>query len=89
MDWVTGIVLYLLIWWTALFCVLPIGTQPVAEADPADGGWRGTPARTLLGRKLIGTTVLAAVLWLGAYALIQSGLVSFREGWFSYGGPSS
>jgi hypothetical protein len=37
--------------------------------------------------KVIGTTVLAAVLWLGAYALIQSDLVSFRDGWFAYQGP--
>jgi predicted secreted protein len=88
MDWFTGIIVYLLIWWTALFVVLPIGTRPVEEADPAAGGWRGTPQRPLILRKVIGTTVLATVLWLGAYALIESNLVSFREGWFAYQGPS-
>ena len=88
MDWFTGIVVYLLIWWTALFVVLPIGTKPVEDADPEAGGWRGTPARPLLGRKIIGTTVLAMILWLGAYALISSDLVSFREGWFAYQGPA-
>jgi predicted secreted protein len=87
MDWLSGIVVYLLIWWTALFCVLPIGTRPVADPDTESGGWRGTPARPLLGRKLIGTTVLSAVLWLGANALISSELVSFRDGWFAYQGP--
>ena len=89
MDWFTGIVVYLLIWWTALFVVLPIGTKPVEDADPEAGGWRGTPARPLLGRKIIGTTVLAMILWLGAYALISSDLVSFRDGWFAYQGPAS
>jgi predicted secreted protein len=88
MDWFTGIIVYLLIWWVALFAVLPIGTKPVAEADPEAGGWRGAPARPLLGRKVIATTVVAAVLWLGAYALITSDLVSFREGWFAYQGPA-
>jgi predicted secreted protein len=87
MDWFTGIIVYLLIWWTALFIVLPIGTRPVEDADPEAGGWRGAPARPLLGRKLIGTTVLALVLWLGAYGLIASDLVSFRDGWFAYHGP--
>lgn len=88
MDWFTGVIVYLLIWWTALFAVLPIGTRPVAEADPEAGGWRGAPSRPLLGRKLVGTTLLATVLWLGAYALITSDLVSFREGWFAYQGPA-
>ena len=33
MNWFTGVVLYVLIWWTALFAVLPIGTRPVEDAD--------------------------------------------------------
>jgi predicted secreted protein len=89
MDWFTGIVVYLLIWWTALFVVLPMGTKPVENADPEAGGWRGAPSRPLLGRKIVATTMLAAVLWLGVYALIASDLVSFREGWFAYQGPPS
>ena len=87
MDWFTGLVVYVLVWWTALFCVLPIGTRPVAEPDPTDGGWRGTPAKPMLGRKLIGTTVLASVIWLGVWGVIASGLVSFRDGWWAYQGP--
>jgi predicted secreted protein len=86
-DWFTGIVVYLLIWWTALFAVLPIGTRPVAEADPATGGWRGAPSRPLLGRKVIGTTLLAGVIWLGVDAFIRAELVSFRDGWMAYQGP--
>lgn len=86
MDWFTGSVVYLLIWWTALFAVLPIGTKPVEDADPQAGGWRGAPARPLILRKVVGTTVLATVLWLGVYGLINSGWISFREGWFAYEG---
>ena len=85
MDWFTGFIVYLLIWWLALFVVLPIGTRPVEEADPDAGGWRGTPARPLLLRKVIGTSVLAALLWLVAYGLIASEAISFREGgWLAY-----
>ena len=29
----TGIILYLLIWWLALFCVLPIGRAPTSKAS--------------------------------------------------------
>ncbi len=89
MDWFTGIIVYLLIWWTALFAVLPIGTRPMEDADPDAGGWRGTPARPLLGWKVLGTTALSAVLWLGVYGLVDSGLISFREGFWAYEGAAS
>jgi predicted secreted protein len=87
MDWFTGVIVYLLIWWTALFCVLPIGTRPVEDADPEAGGWRGAPTRPLLLQKVVGTTVLSAILWLGAHALITSEWISFRDGWWAYQGP--
>lgn len=83
MNWFTGVVVYVLIWWTALFAVLPIGTRPDAEGDPAAGGWRGTPVRPQLGWKLLATTLVAAVIWLGVYALMESGWLSFRHGWLA------
>ncbi len=86
MDWFSGVVVYILVWWTALFAVLPIGTRPVAEADNDTGGWRGAPERPLLGWKILGTTVLSAVIWLGIYGIAESGWVSFREGWWAYEG---
>ena len=83
MGWFTGLVLYLLIWWTALFAVLPIGAHPVADADPASG-WRGAPARPMLGRKVLATTVLAGVIWLGLYIVIShNNWLSFRSGWLA------
>ncbi|HTI83767.1 MAG TPA: DUF1467 family protein [Acetobacteraceae bacterium] len=82
MNWFTGVVLYVLIWWTALFAVLPIGTRPVEEADEATG-WRGAPQKPQLLRKVVITTLVAAVVWFGAWLLITSPYVSFRHGWFA------
>ncbi len=82
MHWFTGSVLYVLIWWTVLFAVLPIGTRPVAEADEKSG-WRGAPAHPRLGRKAVATTVLATLIWIGAYWLITSDWLSFRHGWLA------
>ena len=79
MGWFTACVLFVLIWWTVLFAVLPFWTRPVADADPETGGWRGAPERPLLLRKLVATTVVAAVIWAGSVALIRSPYVSFRE----------
>jgi len=75
----TSFVLYTLIWWTVLFAVLPFGTRPVADADAATG-WRGAPERPLIGRKLLATTVVSAVLWGIAMLIIRSDWWSFRAG---------
>jgi predicted secreted protein len=83
MTWFNGAVLYLLVWWITLFAVLPIGTQPIAEANPEDGGWRGAPRAPQLGRKAIITTAVAAVIWGILYGVIVSDLLSFRTGWLA------
>jgi predicted secreted protein len=87
MSGFSGFLVYVMVWWTALFCVLPIGTRPVEDPDPEAGGWRGAPRRPLLIRKLIGTTVLATVVWLVIHAVMLTGWVDFREGWWAYQGP--
>ena len=86
MTWFTGIVVYVLIWWVTLFAVLPVGAQPDPEGDPESGGWRGTPLRPNLWRKVIATTIISAVLWLGVYALVESDWLSFRSGWLAIQG---
>ncbi len=79
----TGVVVYLLVWWTALFCVLPIGVKPDTEGDSEAGGWRGAPIAAHLGWKVLGTTVLAAVIWVGIWYLVDSDWISFRSGPFA------
>ncbi|MBV9783851.1 MAG: DUF1467 family protein [Acidisphaera sp.] len=82
MGWFTGLVLYLLIWWTVLFAVLPFGTKPVAEADE-QSGWRGAPAHPHLGRKVLATTLVALLVWGACVAVIESPWLSFRGGWLA------
>ncbi len=79
MGWFTACVLYVLIWWTVLFAVLPLGTAPVPEAD-ALTGWRGAPDRPRLGRKLLTTTLVSLLIWAVVAGVIQSGWLSFRHG---------
>ncbi|HEY9219222.1 MAG TPA: DUF1467 family protein [Phenylobacterium sp.] len=70
MSPVTGVAIYLTIWWTVLFMVLPLGTVSHAEAgiDKGDGGDPGAPVDPKLKRKFFTTTwvsaVVFAVLWL-------------------------
>ena len=83
MTWFNGAVLYLLVWWITLFAVLPIGTQPNAEANLEDGGWRGVPQAPRLGRKALITTLVAAVIWVILFVIISSDWLSFRSGWLA------
>ena len=82
MGWFNGCVLYLLIWWTVLFAVLPFGTNPVSEADEHTG-WRGTPSQPRILQKMIATTLISGVIWAACYALISSEWLSFRHGWLA------
>lgn len=82
MTWVSGILVFVLIWWTALFVVLPIGIRPDTSGS-APGGWRGAPSHVRLGRVLLWNTALSVLLWLVAYWLISSEWLSFRSGWFA------
>jgi predicted secreted protein len=74
--------MYIMIWWIVLFAVLPIGTRTVAEADK-DTGWRGAPERPRMWRKVLITTIVAAVVWCGFYLVIRSDYLSFRHGWLA------
>ena len=67
MSWATGLMVYLVIWWTVLFAVLPLGVRRVE--NPGRGEDRGAPERPQLLRKAVITTLVAAVLWLGFYFL--------------------
>ena len=61
MHWFTAFVLFVIIWWTVLFAVLPFGTRPVESPD-GQTGWRGAPERPLIARKMLATTAISAVL---------------------------
>jgi predicted secreted protein len=61
----TLVAIYLTIWWTVLFAVLPIGVQSHAEAgiDKGDGGDPGAPVDPKLKRKFITTTWVSAIVY--------------------------
>lgn len=77
MNWVTGIVVYLLIWWIVIFAVLPWGVER-DESGPEITG-PGAPKIPHLKKKFIATTLLSAVIWGIVALLIQSDLISFRD----------
>jgi predicted secreted protein len=69
----TLIALYLTIWWTVLFAILPIGVTTYAEAgiEVKDGGDPGAPVDPKLKRKFITTTWVSALILLGIIGLLH------------------
>lgn len=65
----TSIAVFLTIWWTALFAILPLGTKTYAEmGEPVPGGGDpSAPVNPNLKRKFFTTTwvsaILFAILW--------------------------
>ena len=77
MNPVTGIVVYIVIWWVVLFMVLPWGVS--RTENPEAGHDHGAPARPMLVRKVLATSVISAVLFAGILALVSSGVVSLED----------
>ena len=65
--------IYVTIWWTVLFAVLPLGVVTHAEAgiDHGDGGDPGAPVNPNLKKKFITTSWISAIifaaLWLALF----------------------
>jgi len=72
------VAIYFVLWWIVLFVTLPFGVRnhdetgdtTIAGTDP------GAPVKTLLGRKLLWTTVLSAVIF-------GLGLIAYRAGYMN------
>jgi predicted secreted protein len=77
MAWVTGIIVYVLVWWITLFAVLPLWVTPAEPDDP--GHAAGAPQRPRMLLKIAITTVVSALIWLAIYILVKSPWLSFRE----------
>ena len=77
----TSIAIYLTLWWTVLFAVLPLGNRTYAEEglDVPGGGDPGAPVNPNLKKKFITTTWVSAVLWLILFAVIKSGIVTLPQ----------
>ncbi|MGQ0526837.1 MAG: DUF1467 family protein [Alphaproteobacteria bacterium] len=70
MDWFTGAIVFILIWWTAIFCVLPWGLKRDAQ---------GLPTNLDFTKKLLYTTAVTSMIWVIVYGFVEMDIVSFHE----------
>jgi predicted secreted protein len=67
-----GIGIYLVIWWTLLFAMLPIGVRTQAEeGEVAPGTAESAPHAPRLLLKMLATTVVSAIVFAAVYAVIE------------------
>lgn len=69
MNLISLVAIYFVVWWVVLFAILPWGTRTQEEEGEAIlGSMPGAPAKPMLVKKAIGTSIVAAVivglLWL-------------------------
>jgi len=76
MSWITGVVVYAVIWWIVLFAVLPWGVN--RTENPEAGHDHGAPSKANIGRKFLWTTLIAGVIWGGYYLANRYNLLTFR-----------
>lgn len=77
MGIVSGIVVYICIWWVVIFCVLPMGVTR-SDVGPEEG-LAGAPQEPKIKQKFIATTLISAVVWIAVYVLIDLQLFDFRS----------
>ena len=76
MNWFTGVLVYIMIWWVTFFAVLPWGVKP--PENPEQGHATSAPDKPMLWRKAFATSVIAAALWGVVYLGIEQEWMSFR-----------
>lgn len=69
----TMVAIYITVWWTVLFAVLPLGMNQQDQERPTDGAQWGAPTRPDLKRKFITTTWVSVLVWILIMALIFTG----------------
>ncbi len=75
MSILTGIMVYLMIFWTVLFMVLPWGNR---APDAPDIGHAGSaPANPRIGQKFLWTGIISTGIWVMIWLLIQANVIDF------------
>ncbi|MEX1108074.1 MAG: DUF1467 family protein [Dongiaceae bacterium] len=77
MNWFTGVLVFVVIWWVVIFAVLPWGVR-VPDRQDDSGHASSAPVNPRLWLKGLITTAISVAIWLGIYFLIQSDWMSFR-----------
>jgi predicted secreted protein len=78
----TGFAIYFVMWWIVLFLTLPFGVRSQQEdGGVVPGSDPGAPVASQMGRKLIWTTAISAVIFAAAMLAYNAGYLNVE--WWS------
>ncbi len=77
MNIFTSVIVFLMIFWTVLFCVLPWGNAK--SQTPEKGHATSAPANPRILKKFIVTGVLSIAIWIIVYVMIEVKIIDFHE----------
>ncbi len=76
-GFVTGIVVFLIVWWMVFFMILPLRVQSQQESgEVVPGSDSGAPSDPRLKWKMWVTTLITCGLWLVYFGLFEFELIS-------------
>jgi predicted secreted protein len=76
----TGFAIYFVLWWVVLFVTLPFGVRSQHEdGESVAGTDPGAPVASQMGRKLIWTTLLSAVIFAAGLAAYNAGFLNIER----------
>ena len=76
MNWYTGIMVYVILWWLIWFTLLPIGVRVPDTVE--EGHADSAPTNPRLWLKALVASLIAGVLWGAVYYAIEADWISFR-----------
>jgi len=80
MSWATGLMVYLVIWWTVLFAILPFGVRTQAEdGEVVPGTPESAPTRPRLLRVLLLTTLVSGLVFGGLWVAVRVDLINLER----------
>ena len=76
----TALAIYFVMWWIVLFLTLPFGVRSQHEdGESVAGTDPGAPIASRMGRKLIWTTVISAVIFAASWLAYNAGLLNVER----------
>ncbi len=80
MGIVSAFVVFAVTWFLALYCLLPVRIRSQEEAGDIvpEGSMTGAPSNPNLGIKMIGATIISAIITGIAYYLINNRIVTLE-----------
>ena len=75
-----AIAIYVIIWWTVLFAILPIGVRTQDEDGTiVPGTPASAPTQPRLVRVVVLTTLVSALLFAALWIAVRSGLINLES----------